>query len=115
MSVKRQDSVSWQDRLDDASNVHDVVEIARDFLATWDRYEIAALPEPCRPGKIFDANDINAYAFALLRHDCDSEGGGAAQLLMQKMASFFSNASVRLSEILGGVAPLAEDDSRAST
>ncbi len=115
MSVNRQDSVSWQDRLDDASNVHDVVEIARDFLATWDRYEIAALPEPCRPGKIFDANDINAYALVLRRHDCDGEGEGSAQPLMRKMASFFSNASVRLSQILGSFSPVAEDGSRAST
>ena len=93
-------SVSWQDRLDDASNVHDIVEIARDFLATWDRHEIAALPEPCRPGKIFDANDITSYAFQLVQNDCESDSDGAP--LLHKMASFFSNASVRLSAILEG-------------
>ena len=111
MSVSRNTSVSWQDRLDDASNVHDIVEIARDFLATWDRHEIAALPEPCRPGKIFDENDVNAYAFLLVQHDCD--GKPAAGPLIHKMASFFSNASVRLAEILD-VAQAHEDGRRAS-
>ncbi len=93
-------SVSWQDRLDDASDVHDIVEIARDFLATWDRFEIAALPEACHPGKIFDANDVTTYAFQLVSHECkgDSE---ETEALLHRMASFFSNASVRLSQILG--------------
>src|SRR5947207_11854580 len=105
-------SVSWQDRLDDATNVHDVIEVARDFLATWDRYEIAALPEACRPGKIFDANDVNAYALQLLRHDC-AENSEAAPLV-KKMASFFSNASVRLSAILGTADAVAEGETRQS-
>jgi hypothetical protein len=102
-------STSWKDLLDDASSVHDVVEVARDFLATWDRHEIAALPEQCRPGKIFDANDVNAYAFLLVRNDCDGEAGP----LVQKMAAFFSNASTRLSEILGSAAKQPEEDLRS--
>jgi hypothetical protein len=105
-------SSSWQDRLDDASNVHDVVEVARDFLASWDRHEIAALPEECRPGKIFDANDITSYAFQLVRHDCESNAQAAP--FVHKMAAFFSGASVRLSQILSGVAETGDDDSRQS-
>ena len=98
-------ATSWQDLLDNASSVHDVVEVARDFLASWDRYEIAALPEQCRPGKIFDANDVNAYAFLLVRNDCDGE----AAPLVQKMAAFFSNASARLTAILGAQSRESEE------
>jgi hypothetical protein len=105
-------SVSWQDRLDDAANVHDIVEIARDFLATWDRHEIAALPEPCRPGKIFDADDVTSYAFQLMQHNC--EGDAQADSLMHKMASFFSNASVRCTQILGSSGPGDSGDSHAA-
>lgn len=104
-------SVSWQDRLDDAGNIHDIVEIARDFLATWDRHEIAALPEPCRPGKIFDANDVTSYAFQLMQHGCAGVAG--ASPLMHKMASFFSNASVRCTQILASSGQDAGDASRA--
>ena len=91
-------SVSWQDRLDDATDVHEIVEITKDFLATWDRHEIAALPEPCRPGKLFDANDVSTYAFLLMQTECGGDPQGAP--LMHKMRSFFTNASVRLAEIL---------------
>ena len=102
-------ATSWQDLLDDASSVHDVVQVAKDFLATWDRYEIAALPEQCRPGKIFDANDVNAYAFVLVRNDCDAQ----ASPLVTKMAAFFSKASTRLSEIHGSSSQQPEADLRS--
>ena len=92
-------SVSWQDRLDDAGNVHDIVDIASDFLATRDRHERAALPEPCRPGKIFDADDVTSYAFQLMQNGCD--GAADARPLLHRMTSFFSNASVRCAQILG--------------
>ena len=103
-------SVSWQDKLDDADNVHDIVEIARDFLASWDRYEIVALPEPCRPGKIFDADDVTSYAFQLIQHDCETDSDVAP--LVHKMAAFFSSASVRLSQILAGVGTADDGGSR---
>lgn len=106
-------SVSWQDRLDDASTVHDVVEIARDFLATWDRFEIAALPEACRAGKIFDANDVTSYAFQLRSHECETDSDAAP--LIHRMASFFSNASVRLSEILGTTGKHPDGETRSSS
>ena len=99
-------SVSWQDRLDDATSVHDVVEVARDYLATWDHHEIAALPEPCRPGKIVDENDITSYALLLVQNECEHNTPAVA--LMQKMATFFSNASVRVTEIIGKAGPVAE-------
>ncbi len=105
-------SVSWQDRLDDAENVHDIVEIARDFLATWDRHEIAAIPKACRPGKIFDAEDVTAYAFQLMQRNCEGEWGAGP--LMHKMGSFFSNASVRCSQVLGTSGKSENNDSRAS-
>ena len=105
-------SVSWQDKLDDADTVHDIVEIARDFLAAWDRHEIAALPEPCRPGKIFDANDINSYAFQLVQNDCSTNSDVAP--LVHKMAAFFSNASIRLSEILTTVGRVDDGEVRQS-
>ena len=96
--TQQRESASWQEQLDDAPDVHDVIGIARNFLATWDRHELAALPEPCRPGKVFDANDIQSYAFQLMQHDCAANADAAP--LIDKMAAFFSNASIRLSQIL---------------
>jgi len=105
-------SVSWQDRLNDASNVHDVIEITRDFLATWDRHEIAALPETCRPGKVFDANDVTWYSFQLMQADCTA--GSQTAGLVHRMSGFFSNASARLAEILAVVKDHRDGETRSA-
>lgn len=102
---------SWQDRLDEASTEADVVMVAKDFIAAFTPAEIARLPQECRPGKFFEANDVTSYAFALVRYTCDEEPETAA--LVHKLAHFFSNASTRLSQIMAR-SNVSEDEARQS-
>ena len=104
-------ALSWQDRLDNATSEGDVVVVARDFIAQFSPQEIDVLPEVARPGKFFDSNDITAYAFLLVRRDCDDR----AAPVVHKLAGFFSRASIRLSQIMArsGLEPPV-DDSRQS-
>jgi hypothetical protein len=102
---------SWQDRLEDVSSEGGVVEIVRDFLAIFTPEEMALLPGDCRPGKFFDANDVTSYAFSLMRQDTGSDPETAA--LIHKLAAFFSNASIRLSQIMAR-SNTYENDSRRS-
>jgi hypothetical protein len=90
--------VSWQDLLNTARNEYEVVAIARDFVATFEPKEMARLPEACRPGKFFEGDDITAFAFAVMRH----QGGDDTKTaqLVSRVATFFSNASDRLTQIL---------------
>ncbi|HUP30816.1 MAG TPA: hypothetical protein VM122_11620 [Usitatibacter sp.] len=90
--------ITWQDRLNFASSEAEVVEVAKDFIAQFTPEEIHELPEACRPGKFFDANDVTSYAFALVRHNCD--GDARVSVLVHKMVAFFSEASIRLSKIM---------------
>jgi hypothetical protein len=90
--------LSWQDKLDGATTEGEVVAIAKDFVAQFSPREIESLPPVCRPGKFFDANDVNAFAFALMRHECGDDREVAE--LVHKMAGFFANASTRLSQIM---------------
>jgi hypothetical protein len=90
--------ISWQNRLDAAVNEAEIIDCARDFIAQFDPYEVNALPAPCRPpAKIVDAEDIAAYAFELVRHDCD-EGAAETQLVF-KLAHFFAHAATRISQV----------------
>jgi hypothetical protein len=89
--------VSWDQRLDFADSESEVIEMAREFLAQLDHYEISQLPSSCRPRKLFDANDISDYAFDLLREECDDQ---RAAVLVHKLAVFFAHASNRLSQLL---------------
>lgn len=104
----------WHDRLARAQTEADVVEVARDFIARLTPYEIVALPEPCRPPKRFtDASDITEYAFALVRHHCDS--GEPQDYAAHRLANFFSNAAERLSKILHARSLVnSEDDQRSA-
>jgi hypothetical protein len=89
---------TWQRRLDGARRVDELVEASRDFVATFTPEELAALPESCwPPARIRDGDDIANYAFELVRHECE-EGSASAELI-EKLARFFSCASMRLAQL----------------
>jgi hypothetical protein len=102
---------SWADRLRSATAEAEVIETVRDFIAQFSPYEVARLPEVCRPPRIKDGNDITEYAFMLARHHCDD--GEGVEYLVHKLRTFFSDATHRLSQILHENAQ-SEDDSRQS-
>lgn len=104
--------LSWQDKLESVASEGEVVSVVKDFIAQFTPQEIEQLPKACRPGKFFEADDVTAYAFALLRHNCDKEDETAA--LVHRLASFFSNASIRLSQILARPAGTSENEARES-
>jgi hypothetical protein len=105
-------NISWHSRLEGACTEAEVVDIVRDFMATVSPYEIARLPAQCRPRKIVDASDITQYAFTIVRHHCD-DGEGTARVA-HRLASFFTSASIRLSQILSTPSDtLGECDSRS--
>jgi hypothetical protein len=89
---------TWQDQLSGARTEGEVVDVARDFIARFTPDEIAQLPDACKPGKIVDAEDISELALTLMRHHCDD--GEGATTPIHRLAAFFSNASVRVSQLL---------------
>jgi hypothetical protein len=93
-------SIGWRGRLDEATTAHEVVSAAKDFVAAWTPEEIASLPPHCRPGKIVDADDVTAYAIQLAQ-ECRAADSDADPRV-HRMGNFFSDASLRLSQILVG-------------
>ena len=89
-------ATTWQHRLDIAPDCHAVLGIAREFLASIPPCEMHALPERCRPpGKLFQ-DDIAAYAFELVTHECNAP---EVCELAHKLARFFSHAATRLATL----------------
>ena len=88
----------WQERLRNAASETEVVGVVRDYAATLSPVDLERLPEPCRPRTFLRANDVTNFAFTLVRHDCAVEG--AAARIVGKLANFFADASVRLSQIM---------------
>jgi hypothetical protein len=89
---------TWQERLSGATTEAEVVSVARDYVAQFTPEEIGHLPEPCKPTKIVDGADVSEYALTLMRHHCDDGEGSTTPI--HRLSAFFSNASVRLSEVL---------------
>ena len=90
-------SQTWEERLDHAETEAEVTELAREYVAQLEHWEIVLLPDKLRPRKIVDAIDISNYAFELVRHECEDE---ACARLVHKLAAFFSHCSMHLSQLL---------------
>ena len=90
--------LSWHGRLNDAVSQEDVVAVARDYVALWAPEELGQMPGDLRPGKIVDAEDVSAYAFALMQ--AQMGGGQVAESVVHKMGAFFSSATMRLAQIM---------------
>ena len=89
--------LSWEQRLDLAVSEGEVIELAREYVAQLEHWEIVLLPDHLRPYKLVDAVDIANYAFELVRYECDYED--RARLVL-KLAAFFSRCSMHLSQLL---------------
>jgi hypothetical protein len=89
----------WHQRLRTAASEEEVVVIVGEYIATLSEGDIARLPDPCKPRKIENADDIRSLSFALVRHNCISDGASAR--LVTRLSEFFSRAEVRLTELKG--------------
>ncbi len=90
-------AITWHESLEMASSEHEVVAVVREFIAGISPYEMEQIPQKLRPGKFFVAADITAYAFEIVRYDCEED---AARELVHRLAAFLSQASTRLSHLM---------------
>ena len=89
--------VGWQGRLSEAGTAAEVLRVAREFVARITPGELQQIPEECRPTKIVDEDDISRYALILVQRSC--AGDRMADRQLQRMASFFTRAALRLAQI----------------
>ena len=103
---ERTEVVTWEQRLQRSYSVEEVISVANDFIATWGPAELTTLPEPLRPPRFRDADDVGLYAFKLMSRP----GMGSNSHILARMVTFFTTASQRLSQIS---AVAADEQARA--
>ena len=81
-----------------ASSEAELLRLANEFIATWSREQLAALPGDCRMHRIESLEGIGDLAFALVRHECSLEPLDHPAIL-QAMARFFASTSTRGAEL----------------
>lgn len=87
-----------QERIRRAATDMEVIRAAEDCLGSLTPAEIALLPDRCRPRRLLCALDVTTYAFELVSHY--GEETNESIRLVNALAIVFTEASMRLSEIL---------------
>jgi len=92
--------LGWGDLVDMADTPQKLVSVARDYIATWDPWEVNALPVDCRPpAHLVGPEDVVEYAFALAHHE---RLPGADDPGVRRMSAFFSLAAQRAAILMSG-------------
>jgi hypothetical protein len=82
-----------------AASVAEVIELTREYLASWSRDELERLPDACRPAWVRGVRDIEAWADRLV-----DQWGKAAMFMederkLDTLTSHFLIASVRIRQL----------------
>lgn len=93
-------AMSWQMVIEATQSEQELVQVARDFIASFTPHEVDLLPAECRPGKLVDGDDLAAYSYDLTLHRWDDNDDAAA--VIQSFTRFFADASERLAHIKRG-------------
>jgi hypothetical protein len=102
----------WQDGMASLSSAKALTAWVNDYLASWSPYEIAGLPEECRPRRLIDADDIEHWYLLLSESFCAGAALGPNAELYLRMLAFFADATQRLSELrMARAAKLAAEGS----
>jgi hypothetical protein len=82
-----------------ARSVAEILDVTRDYLASWSRDELERLPDSCRPAWVDSPHDIEAWADRLVVE------AGRTPLFMDderkldRLTSHFLIASVRIRQL----------------
>jgi hypothetical protein len=89
---------TWAELLEAARTSEDVLGVARDYLATWEPLERAAMPAPCKlPSEFATPEELVDFAFNVVQYHC---GPGAGNELVGRAARFFSVAARRVAVLM---------------
>jgi len=91
--------ISWHRDLENARTAGEILQVTRDFLATFSPAELACLPEAHRPQAVRGPDDIRDWSRRLTEEYWRQRAAGGELGAMQEMWSFFLRASIQLARI----------------
>ena len=90
-------SPTWPDLLNAVDSPEEVLSVVKNFLATWDPFELNALPLECKPPAYFlQPEDVVSFAFTVVQHHCGLGSGDPGTF---RMATFFAHAARRIATL----------------
>ena len=87
------------EELSRAGSVDEILDVTRDYLASWSRDELERLPDSCRPAWVDKAEDIEAWADRLLAQSQRVALFMDDERKLDRLVSHFLIASVRMRQL----------------
>jgi hypothetical protein len=84
-----------------ATTADEIVRVTREYLSSWSVEELERLPDSCRPGRVKSPQDIENWADLLSVHSSKATLYPEDDRKLDRMASHFLIASVRLRQLAG--------------
>jgi hypothetical protein len=91
------DTTKWMARLSQANSAEEVLDLVNQYLASRDPQVLASIPPECALAPLRTPDDVSACAYRLSAY----HGHDDANRVVQRISTFFSHASFRLSELAG--------------
>ena len=85
--------------LSNAKSAAEIVDVTRAYLASWSAEELERLPDACRPGRVKSPEDIEMWADLLSSQSVKTPLFLDDERKLDRMASHFLIASVRLRQL----------------
>lgn len=104
--------MQWQPKLDACEDAGQLLDVARDFLASWEPEDLARLPARARPLRVKGIDDIAFWHQRLVECYVTGAAKGNGSEEVRGMLHFFSLAIQRAAE-LRGIPPPDEHEAAA--
>lgn len=99
----------WHKRIQEAHTWHELLQVARDYIAALEPHEWASVPRKARPDRIKGIDDISFWHQRLEDEFLPVAGRADVPDAFHHMLGFFRAASQRASEMYGSATPPATD------
>jgi hypothetical protein len=87
--------IDWIQKIGLVRSQLELLELSREYLASWFHEDLALIPEACRPTRLRDTDDLHYWSDRLAESFCEGAVHGEKPDLHRQMLAYFMTAAAR--------------------
>lgn len=87
--------IDWIHKIGLVRSQLELLELSREYLASWFYDDLVMIPEECRPTRLRDSDDLHYWSERLAESFCEGAVHGEKPDLHRQMLTFFMTAAAR--------------------
>jgi hypothetical protein len=99
--------IDWIQKIGLVRSQLELLELSREYLASWFHGDLALIPEECRPTRLRDTDDLHYWSERLAEAFCEGALHGEKPDLHRQMLAFFMTAAARSEALPRQIVPLS--------